>query len=216
MLTILTVILVAYLIGAIPFALIVARAYGIPDIRKVGSGNVGATNVQRVLGWKASLWVFAADLGKGIAAVLLARQFNQTLVPSDLFLTLAALAAIIGHVFPVYLRFKGGKGVLTTLGSLCVLMPIPALVCLVVFLIVTIAFRYISLGSICGAIACPLTLAVQQFGFHDSVSAVRWGLAILIAILVPITHRSNIRRLMQGTENRFSFGSKSRKAAPHV
>jgi acyl phosphate:glycerol-3-phosphate acyltransferase len=216
MLTIITVILVAYLIGAIPFALIVARACGIPDIRKVGSGNVGATNVQRMLGWKASLWVFAADVGKGMAAVLLARQAHQTLIAADVLLALAALAAILGHIFPVYLRFHGGKGVLTALGSFCVLMPVPALISFAVFLLVTIAFRYISLGSICGATTCPLVLAVQQYAFHDPVSAVRWGLAILIAILVPITHRSNIRRLMQGSENRFSLRATSHKVAPHA
>ena len=165
MLTIVTVILVAYLIGAIPFALLVARAFGIPDIRKVGSGNVGATNVHRTLGWKASAWVFLADTGKGAGAVLLVRHVNQALIPVDVFLALAALAAILGHIYPVYLMFRGGKGVLTALGSLCVLMPVPALICFTVFLLVTIAFRYISLGSICGAIACPVVLAVQQVVF---------------------------------------------------
>ena len=216
MLTIVTVILVAYLIGAIPFALLVARAFGIPDIRKVGSGNVGATNVHRTLGWKASAWVFLADTGKGAGAVLLVRHVNQALIPVDVFLALAALAAILGHIYPVYLMFRGGKGVLTALGSLCVLMPVPALICFTVFLLVTIAFRYISLGSICGAIACPVVLAVQQVVFRDPVSVVRWGLAILIALLVPITHRSNIRRLIQGNENRFSLSAGSRKAAPHA
>jgi glycerol-3-phosphate acyltransferase PlsY len=107
------VILLAYLLGGIPFGLFIARAYGIKDIRNHGSGNIGATNVLRAAGPKAAIWVYILDIGKGIVAVLIARIVDQAFLPRDTFLVITALAAVFGHVFPVYLAFKGGKGVNT-------------------------------------------------------------------------------------------------------
>src|SRR3972149_965893 len=114
----------AYLLGGVPFGLISSRLCGVPDIRSQGSGNIGATNVWRVVGPKAGIWVLVLDVGKGAAAVLAARLIDQTLVSHDLFLTGCAAAAIVGHVFPIYLRFKGGKGVNTALGVMITLLPV--------------------------------------------------------------------------------------------
>ena len=120
-------VLIAYLLGAIPFGMIVARLYGAGDIRTLGSGNIGATNVWRVAGAKAAVWVYLGDIAKGTAAVLVGRyvaqHFQPTMLPIDTFLVLCALTAVLGHVFPVYLGFKGGKGVNTALGTMLVLLP---------------------------------------------------------------------------------------------
>ena len=116
MLTALTAILIAYLVGAIPFGLVVARIFGVRDIRQVGSGNIGATNVLRTLGMRAAVWVFLLDIGKGAVPVLLAGSVSQSAIRPDLFLVLVGLAAVLGHVLPVYLGFRGGKGVATAFG----------------------------------------------------------------------------------------------------
>ncbi len=205
MVTTLTAILVAYLIGAVPFGLLVARAFGVGDIRSVGSGNIGATNVLRTLGMKAAIWVYFLDIGKGAAAVLLARELDQTWLRPDLFLVLVGLAAILGHVFPVYLKFKGGKGVATSAGVLAVLMPIETLLAVVVFFIVILASRYVSMASMAAALTLPVAITVERSLLDQDVSRVYWLLAIAIGLFVPLTHFRNIRRLLSGTENRFSL-----------
>jgi glycerol-3-phosphate acyltransferase PlsY len=202
----LTAVLAAYLIGAVPFGLLVARVFGVGDIRKVGSGNIGATNVLRTLGMRAAIWVYLLDIGKGAIVVLAARQLNQTFLPAETLCVLAGLSAIVGHVFPVYIGFKGGKGVATACGVLLVLLPVETVIAGVVFFIVLGATRYVSAASIAAALAFPLTLAVEQAVLSISVSRIHWVLAILIGLLVPVTHRKNIRRLLAGTENRASFG----------
>ena len=209
MINTLTPILGAYLVGAIPFALFIARCYGIPDIRKVGSGNIGATNVQRAAGFKAALWVYLFDIGKGVLPVLIARNIDQSLLNRELFLVLVAIAAVLGHVFPIYLKFKGGKGVNTALGALGSLMPVEALICLGVFFVLVISSRFISLGSICGALAFPVVLLVERYGLGHTVSDVYLVLVTVIAVLVIVTHRQNIVRLMKGDERRVSFGGKT-------
>jgi len=217
MLVALATILAAYLIGAVPFALIVARLNGIPDIRTVGSGNVGATNVLRLLGPRVAVWVFVLDLAKGVLPVLAARWIAAGVIPlnHDVFLSLVAVASILGHVFPVYIGFRGGKGVLTALGALLVLMPLPVTACVAVFLVVTVLFRYISLGSILAALCLPIFLVLHQFALGHTVPATNWVLGALIAVLVPMTHLQNIRRLLTGTENRFSLGSAGSRGGTH-
>lgn len=205
MVIILTAILAAYLIGAIPFGLLVARAYGISDIRQVGSGNIGATNVLRTLGMKAAIWVYVLDIGKGAATVWGTSLLGQEVLRPDLFLVLVGLATIIGHVFPVYLRFSGGKGVAAAFGVLLVLLPVVTLLAAVVFLAVVVSTRYVSLASIAAGVTFPVAVTIQRTLLDQSVSAVYWGLTLFIGLFVPWTHRRNIKRLLAGTESRFSL-----------
>jgi len=209
-------IVAGYLIGAIPFGLLIARLYGVPDIRRVGSGNIGATNVMRVLGFRAAIWVFLLDIGKGAGVVLAAGLAPQAVIPRELFLVLASLAVILGHVFSIYLGFKGGKGVSTAFGCLVVLLPVETLTAAVVFAVVALWSRYVSLASITAALALPLALAFRAAAFDHQTSAVYWAMALVLALLVPITHRQNIRRLAAGTEPRLSLGGKSSEAGSHA
>ena len=208
-------IIVAYLVGAIPFGLFVARLAGIKDIREHGSGNIGATNVWRQAGFKAAIWVFIGDIGKGVIAVLLARYFianyELSYLSPDLFLVICAAAAILGHVFPVYLRFKGGKGVNTALGTMITLLPYESLICVVVFVGMLLLFKYVSLGSILGAIALLVAVLVERYLMNIPIADIYIIVSALIALLIIITHRQNISRLIAGTENRFTLKSKLNK-----
>ena len=206
-------ILAAYLIGAVPFGLLIARCFGIRDIRQVGSGNIGATNVQRALGMKAAIWVYLLDIGKGALAVGAAKLLNQTAMSTDLFLVMVGLAAIVGHVFPVYLGFRGGKGVATAFGVLLVILPLETIIAGAVFLLAVLLTRYVSVASISAALTFPVAVTVQQAFFDQEVSRVNWLLTVVIGVLVPVTHRQNIRRLMDGTENRITLGRSKRDAS---
>ena len=211
-----TTVVFAYLLGTIPFGLLIARLYGVQDIRKHGSGNIGATTVWRLAGPKAAVWVYILDISKGVVAVTVARFIHQTLLPHDILLVLAAVSAVVGNIFPFYLRFKGGKGVNTTLGAVVSLLPIEALICVGLFAIVVAVTRYISLGSIIGACAlCPVIL-IEKYLFDKPVSVVYLYLSILIGLVILVTHRQNIVRLLSGTESRFSFSSKSRHTESDV
>ncbi len=213
-------ILIAYLVGSIPFALIVARLFGAGDLRTQGSGNIGATNVWRVAGLKAAVWVFAGDIGKGAAAVLLARLYAQqypiSLINQESFLILCALAAVLGHLFPIYIGFKGGKGVNTALGAMVALLPIEALLSLGVFLVLVISTKYVSLGSIAGAVAFLLILLVEKYSLEQPVPTEYVVVAALIAALIIVAHRSNIVRLLNGTENKLTRGPSSKEANSHA
>lgn len=202
-------ILAAYLIGAVPFGLLIARLYGVGDIRAHGSGNIGATNVARVAGFKAAVWVYLLDMAKGAAAVLLAMQVSEPLFARDLFLVAVVLAAILGHMFPVYLRFKGGKGVNTAFGGIIMLMPLETIVAGLVFIAVVVPSRYVSLASIVAALALPVTVIVEDLFFATRVPPAYWGLSLAVGVLVPAAHHQNIKRLLAGTESRFSFSRKS-------
>lgn len=183
----------AYFLGSIPFSFIVARAFGIEDVRRVGSGNVGATNVLRSAGKAAGVLALLLDAAKGAAATWLATW----LAPEPpLVAALAAATAVIGHMYPVWLRFHGGKGVATGLGAFAPLLPKAALVATILFLLTLAATRYVSLGSLVGAVS----LAVLAFVFGSSIS-VAWA-ATFTAGLVVLRHRSNLRRLWGGAERR--------------
>jgi len=193
MLALLQVAAVAYLVGSIPFSFLVARAFGVEDVRRVGSGNVGATNVLRNAGKAAGALALLLDLGKGAAATALAGR----LAPGEAALpAVAAVAAVIGHMYPVWLRFEGGKGVATGLGALAPLVPKAALAALAAFAVVAAATRYVSLGSVGGALV--LTALVFAARGLDPVAVA----AALIAALVVFRHRSNLRRILWGTERR--------------
>ncbi|MBU0985563.1 MAG: glycerol-3-phosphate 1-O-acyltransferase PlsY [candidate division Zixibacteria bacterium] len=206
-------LVVAYLLGAIPGGYIIARHHGIPDLRKVGSGNVGATNVVRLLGFRAGIWVYVLDIAKGVLAEVIGLFVVQDIMGRELFLLLVALAAILGHVFPIYIGFRGGKGVNTALGTMLVLLPLETLCCVAVFLVVAFATRYISLGSILGALTLPTVLLVERYAFGWDVSDVYLIMTITIGLLVPLTHYKNVGRLLAGTESRFSLKGSGGKGA---
>jgi glycerol-3-phosphate acyltransferase PlsY len=209
----------AYLLGSIPFGLLIAKAHG-KDIRSIGSGNIGATNVSRALGRKWAYVCFTLDALKGLIPMLVARPFVLQLPLSSyatgtwLWLSVGC-AAILGHVFPIYLIFKGGKGVATSFGVALGLWPyftLCALVVIVVWIAVVLIWRYVSLASIAAAIAFPLVLILAisiipswDFNYLWPLLAV----ATLIPLFVIFRHRENINRLIAGTENRILEKPKS-------
>ena len=183
----------AYLIGSVPFSFLVARAFGVRDVRRVGSGNVGATNVLRSAGRPAGALAFLLDAGKGaLAAVVAAR-----VTPDEAWLpAAAAVAAVVGHMYPVWLRFEGGKGVATGLGAFVPLAPWAAFAAAATFGVVAGLSRFVSLGSVAGAVA----LAALVF-FRDGAGPVALA-AACTAALVVFRHRSNLRRILGGSERR--------------
>jgi glycerol-3-phosphate acyltransferase PlsY len=187
------VLVAAYLLGSIPFSFLVARAFGVEDVRRVGSGNVGATNVLRSAGKAAGGLALLLDAAKGAAATGLA----VWLAPERPALhALAALVAVLGHMYPLWLRFQGGKGVATGFGAFAPLLPWASLAATALFLLTLAATRYVSLGSIVGAVS----LAALAFVLGDSASVA--GAATFTATLVVLRHRSNLQRLWRGSERR--------------
>jgi glycerol-3-phosphate acyltransferase PlsY len=195
-----------YLLGSIPFGLIAAKLKGV-DIRRHGSGNIGATNVWRVCGWRCGLPVFVLDVLKGVAAVVLARWLATKFSGDAAWCGIgAAMACILGHSFPVWLRFKGGKGVATSLGVFLGLMPLASVSALALWVVVFKATGYVSLASIAAAVALPLTAILAQAGGWGHGWSAGWpaaGFAAVAGVLVIVRHRANIARLRAGTENRF-------------
>ena len=192
----------SYLLGSVPFGLLAARLKGV-DIRKHGSGNIGATNVWRVCGWRCGLPVFALDVLKGVAAVVLARWLAVKFSGDAAWCGIAAaMACIIGHSFPVWLGFRGGKGVATSLGVFLGLMWMPSVAALLVWFAVFKMSGYVSLASIVAAVVLPAAAVAMQFtGWQPGWTLC--GFAAFAGLLVILRHRSNIARLRAGTENRF-------------
>ncbi len=189
---IVTVLILAYLLGSLPFGYLVTRSLKNADIRNYGSGNIGATNVLRVMGWKAALPVFILDMLKGVAAVLLAKAFSD--LPA-VYLT-AGFLALVGHSFPIFLRFKGGKAAATGIGVLVALSGWVTLTLIAIAGMVVVLTRYVSLGSILGAVSVPLFFWIFGFG----APYIFFGLAT--AALVAARHHENIGRLLKGTESK--------------
>lgn len=185
----------AYLIGAIPTGVILTRIAGGDDIRKSGSGNIGATNVYRVAGRKLGIITLLGDCLKGLLPVLAAQQLQL----GTMAVAAVALAAFLGHCYPVYLGFKGGKGVATALGIFLVLSPLSVLAAFVVFALVLWKWRFISLSSISAAALVPIFIII----FTGSLP--HFGASLIIAAIVIWRHRGNIERLRQGNENRFNL-----------
>jgi glycerol-3-phosphate acyltransferase PlsY len=194
----LVAVVVAYLLGSIPFAFLAGRAHGV-DLRTVGSGNLGAANVFRTLGRRWGIGVMAADILKGVLAVLIAR-----LITDDPWPAIAAAAAMAGHVYPVWLRFKGGKGVAVGGGAVIALTPLAALIVFAIWILVVATTRYTSLASITGALAATPVVWALGYPVSSIVFVALGSLALLIL------HRDNIRRLLAGRENRIEF----RRARP--
>ena len=189
-------IVVGYLLGAIPFSVIVAQAHGV-NILDAGSGNPGATNVKRVVGkWPGNL-VFALDVLKGVAAAGWPILLPSTAMPPLLLGIGGLAAAIIGHIFSVFLRFRGGKGVATTIGGLLALMPAVLLAAIPVWLIIFYTTRYVSLASLCLGITLPLAALLLK------ASIAQTCLAAALAVAIVVRHRSNIIRLINGVEPKF-------------
>jgi glycerol-3-phosphate acyltransferase PlsY len=188
---------VSYLLGSIPFGLIIVRIRSGIDVRSVGSGNIGATNVLRVVGRGEAVLTLILDAAKGYLAVLLAGLLTDHALP---VIGCAAMAAILGHIFPVYLRFRGGKGVATAFGVFLYLSTKPVLISLGVFLLVVLLWRYVSLASIVAAAAFPFS----YFLLERSSSSSPWILfsACFCACLIVLKHHENIQRLLKGTERR--------------
>jgi len=212
--------MVCYLIGAIPFGLLIARAHGV-DIRKVGSGNIGATNVGRTLGRKWGILAFLLDVLKGLIPTLWVGRviferidtWSWSVTAGNVAWLACGICCILGHNFPIYLRFKGGKGVATSLGVVLGVYPYltyAGLLAFAVWIVVTLTSRYVSLGSICAAIALPILLVGLSAARGSDVLKANLplvGFALLAAGLVLYRHRGNFARLRAGTESRIG-GSK--------
>lgn len=201
--------LVAYLLGSIPFGWLVGLAHGV-DIRRAGSGNIGATNVLRVLGKKPGAFVFALDAAKGVAAVsLVPAAFAAAGAPLPAAAAVACAAAVVlGHSFPVFLGFKGGKGVATGLGIAVALVPHAALFAFALWLALFLATRYVSVASV----AAAAFVAVAPWFLDPEAGRVALCAVSLLAALVVLKHRSNLLRLARGTENRFAFTARQKEA----
>lgn len=197
-------LLVAYFLGSIPFGLLLAKLFGKADVRTAGSGNIGAANVARVAGPLAGILTLVLDTAKGAAAVLLAARFTHE---SAAWMMLAALAALVGHCFSVWLKFKGGKGVATALGVFLALCTPAALAALLLFALVAASWRYISLGSISAAAAMPLLMYFLWAPHHAPPLIITLG-SLAATLLVVYQHRANIQRLVRGEEPRFSVSKK--------
>jgi acyl phosphate:glycerol-3-phosphate acyltransferase len=189
-----------YLLGSIPFGLLLARLFGGPDIRNQGSGNIGASNVTRVVGPLPGIFTLILDAAKGALAVWLAARFTQQ---SAIWMIVAGLAALIGHCFSVVLKFKGGKGVATALGVFLVLCPFAALSALALFTIIVIYSGYSSLGSLSAAAAMPLLIHFLWAPPYAPPPVVTFG-TLAASSLIILKHHANIRRLVEGTEPRFT------------
>jgi glycerol-3-phosphate acyltransferase PlsY len=214
-----TIIILSYLIGAIPTSIIVSKAAKGIDIREHGSGNAGGTNVMRVLGWKHGLLVILLDAFKGVLAVVVVARLHYGSMPFEnatpfddftLVQIIAGISAVIGHIWTVFAGFKGGKGIATALGMLLMIVTVDMLIAIGVFILVVTLSRYVSLGSLAGAVTVPLALIIRENVFHVDIPNYSTLLPFLIflAVLVIFTHRKNVIRLLNGNENKINFSKK--------
>jgi acyl phosphate:glycerol-3-phosphate acyltransferase len=208
--TLLSIPAAAYLLGSIPFGLLVGKLFGGADVRTAGSGNIGATNVARVAGPLAGILTLLLDAAKGAFAVVLAARLSDQ---SSTWMMIAGLCALVGHCFPIWLGFHGGKGVATAGGVFLALCP-PAFLGSILFVLVVVYWRYVSLGSMSAAAAMPLLIYFFWAPHHAPPYAVTFG-SLAAALLIVYKHDANIQRLVQGDEPKFSFRKKpSEEDAP--
>jgi glycerol-3-phosphate acyltransferase PlsY len=221
MLNLLLVVLLAYLVGSIPTAILLSKGVKGIDIRQHGSKNAGGTNVFRVLGWKYGLSVILLDALKGaFVVIVIARLFFgaipfENITPFDDFTLvqiIAGIFAVVGHIWTIFAGFKGGKGIATALGFLITIITIDMLFALAIFLIVVSISKYISLGSLTAAFSIPAIMFVRENVFHVEITGYHTILpfTIMLALLVLYTHRANVGRLLKGSENRISFSKKKK------
>jgi acyl phosphate:glycerol-3-phosphate acyltransferase len=183
-------VVAAYLIGAVPIGFLVARAFGLGDIRRHGSGNIGATNVLRTLGSGAAALTLAGDVAKGALAVWVGGRASGDAA------ALAAVAAVVGNCWPVFLRFRGGKGVATGCGALLALVPLAVVPAALVWIAITASFRYVSLSSVLAALCVPLGAVLLGYPWPAGLAS---G---VVAVIVVVRHRANVSRLLAGREPR--------------
>lgn len=201
---VLIALLISYLLGSIPFGLLLTKMFGGADVRKAGSGNIGATNVARVAGPLPGILTLALDAGKGWLAVWLAGRIAHG---AAAVLVVAGFFALLGHCFPAWLRFRGGKGVATAAGIFGALCPAALLAALLLFVLVVWYWRFVSLGSLAAAAAIPLFVYLLWAPHYAPPNIVTIG-SMSIALLVIYQHRGNIARLARGEEPQFSVGKK--------
>ncbi|MDZ7265266.1 MAG: glycerol-3-phosphate 1-O-acyltransferase PlsY [candidate division KSB1 bacterium] len=207
MLPLITIIFLSYLAGSIPTSIIMSRLTRGIDIRDYGSGNAGATNAIRVLGWKIGIIVIIVDVGKGVLATLLISQIGraqleQVPLHHNLVQIIAGLSAVLGHIWTIFAGFKGGKGVGTAAGMLFSLYPLAGFICLLIFGVVLLTIRYVSVASMTAAVSLPIVSLILRRFFNYDISSELIYFSIFMAILIIFTHRSNIKRLLKGEENR--------------
>jgi glycerol-3-phosphate acyltransferase PlsY len=206
MVTLAVVLIGSYFLGSIPFGYLAGRLVGI-DIRQTGSGNVGATNVVRVLGKRYGYPVFALDVLKGLGAVKIAMLMAPERSPEwnspEIFGILAGMSSVLGHLYPPWLKFKGGKGVATSAGALLALTPIATLIGVAIWIIVFWLTRYVSLASITAAVVLPIVILVVSSQDQNNRKPLVYSSACVAAVVIW-RHRSNLSRLMRGTEPRFT------------
>ncbi len=213
MLSLATILFLSYLVGSVPGSLWVGKwIYGV-DLRKHGSGNPGATNAYRILGWKAGLLSTLVDMGKGFVAAWFLSRIRLDELPAFmagdngwlLLALFAGIAAVFGHMFPVFAGFKGGKGVNTAAGVLLAVTPLNMLISFLSFCLVLWLTRYVSLSSMTAAVAYPVSLIIQKFAFGQAIPQSLLIFGIVLAAVIVVAHKSNIRRLLVGNENRISW-----------
>ena len=194
-------VILAFLIGSIPSSVWIGRIFFKVDIRKMGSGNAGATNTIRVLGWKAGIPVLIIDIFKGWIAVYIANFFLFDFVGNQFiyFKIILATSAVLGHIFPIYVGFHGGKGVATLLGVGIALFPLASLIIAGLFLVILFISRIVSISSIIASIAFPIVVIF----ILNTEEVPLIILSIVVAVFVPITHKNNIKRLLKGEEKKF-------------
>ena len=201
-------LVVAYLAGSIPASIIAARLLDGTDIRDQGSGNAGATNAARVLGWKAGVAVAAFDVTKGVAAVLLVSRIAPLSASPSAAPALCGLAAVAGHVLPAFVGFRGGKGVATAAGAAAALAPLLAPFGLAAFTAAAVLSRRASVASLAGAAALPIAYLVSR-ALGAAADAWKGGFFLAVLLVLLLTHRRNIGRLLRGEEPRMSFGRRT-------
>lgn len=205
MISLFIVAVLSYLIGSFPTSILVGKHLKGIDIREHGSGNAGGTNVLRTLGWKAGISVILIDVAKGWVATYYIAElgYENGMISPLLVQILAGVSAIIGHVYTIFAKFKGGKGVGTAAGMLIAIYPLALIFCFSVFLLVAFSTKYVSLASILAAITLPLSLYLIEIYTEQPTPPIQFYFAVLVAIFIVFTHRSNIGRLLKGEENRF-------------
>lgn len=204
MIKLLILLVSAYLIGSIPIGYIVGRVFFRRDIRTAGSGNIGATNALRAFGTTVGVIILLLDMLKGFGTVMLAKA----VLGSDAgWIAASGLAAILGHIFTIFLRFKGGKGVATAGGVFLALAPLALLMTLLSFIVITAITRYVSLGSILGALGFGIMVIMQQLMLVKPDYPLM-VMSVAVVLMIILKHKDNIRRLLQGTENKIEFTKK--------
>lgn len=212
MATYIIVAIIAYLIGSISFSVIISKKMAGFDVREKGSGNAGSTNVLRTVGKKAALITLVCDILKGVVAILIALLAGNIIKGLDnaLLVQLAGVFVIIGHTFPIFFKFKGGKGIATSLGVLLMINWQIGLICLVFALLLMALTKMVSVGSIAAAVLFPVLVLFINQNYIVSESS-NWSyliFSIVITLLVIFNHRENIKRILNGTENKISFKKK--------